>query len=99
MTEPIGTPDQRLRVFVSSTLLELEGTAQYRIGDKTMTVHAPYVAKVPAGMPHTFINAGSTPFNLIAVFPSKHPGSKRIGPNPLIRAPNDEEKPRSSFLP
>jgi len=27
----------------------LEGTAQYRIGDKTFTVQAPYVAKVPAG--------------------------------------------------
>ncbi|HEX7670694.1 MAG TPA: cupin domain-containing protein [Polyangiaceae bacterium] len=37
----------------------LEGTAQYRVGDKTFTVQAPYVAKVPAGVPHTFINAGT----------------------------------------
>ena len=49
----------------------LEGTAQYRIGDKTFTVQAPYVAKVPAGVPHTFINAGTKRFNLIAVFSSK----------------------------
>jgi mannose-6-phosphate isomerase-like protein (cupin superfamily) len=62
----------------------LEGTAQYRVGDKTFTVQAPYGAKVPAGVPHTFINAGSKPFNLIAVFASKHPTTRRIGPNPLI---------------
>ncbi|MGE5047600.1 MAG: cupin domain-containing protein, partial [Deltaproteobacteria bacterium] len=77
----------------------LEGTARYRIGDQTVTVHGPYVAKVPAGVPHTFINVGTTPFNLIAVFPSKHPSSRRIGPNPLVAAQQDEEKPLSGFLP
>jgi mannose-6-phosphate isomerase-like protein (cupin superfamily) len=64
----------------------LEGTAEYRIGDETFTVHAPYVARVPAGVAHTFINAGSEPFHLIAVFASNHPTTKRIGPNPLIPA-------------
>lgn len=64
----------------------LEGTAEYRIGDKTFTVTGPYVARVPAGTPHTFINAGTEPFRLVAVFGSKHPGTTRIGPNPLIAA-------------
>jgi mannose-6-phosphate isomerase-like protein (cupin superfamily) len=77
----------------------LEGSAQYRIGDKTFTVQAPYVAKVPAGVPHTFINVGRKPFNLIAVFASKHPNTKRIGPNPLIPAPQNREEPRSGFIP
>jgi mannose-6-phosphate isomerase-like protein (cupin superfamily) len=76
----------------------LEGTVKYQIGDKTFTVHGPYVARVPAGVPHTFMNAGTTPFNLIAVFPSKHPSSKRIGPNPLLPAPQKPE-PGSAFLP
>jgi mannose-6-phosphate isomerase-like protein (cupin superfamily) len=62
----------------------LKGTAQYRVGEDTFTVHAPYVAKVPAGVPHTFVNAGTEPFNLVAVFASNHPNTKRIGPNPLI---------------
>src|SRR5678815_5387527 len=61
----------------------LEGTAEYRIGDKTFTVSGPYVARVPPGTPHTFINAGTEPFRLVAVFGSKHPGTTRIGPNPL----------------
>lgn len=65
----------------------LEGTALYRVGEATFTVHAPYIARVPSGVPHTFVNAGSEPFNLIAVFASNHPGTKRIGPNPLVAAP------------
>jgi mannose-6-phosphate isomerase-like protein (cupin superfamily) len=77
----------------------LEGTAEYRIGDQTFTVQAPYVARVPAGVPHTFINAGTKPFNLIAVFASKHPNTKRIGPNPLIPAGAKREEPRSGLIP
>ncbi len=77
----------------------LEGSAQYRIGDKTFTVQAPYVARVPAGVPHTFINAGSKPFNLTAVFASKHPNTKRIGPNPLLSAQQNREDPRSGPIP
>jgi mannose-6-phosphate isomerase-like protein (cupin superfamily) len=77
----------------------LEGTAEYRIGDKTFTVQAPYIAKVPAGVPHTFINAGSKPFNLIAVFASKHPTTKRIGPNPLIPAGRNEKSRELALSP
>ena len=82
-THPGGGPGLHVHDVEEAHVL-LEGTAQYRIGDKTFTVEGPYVAKVPAGVPHTFINAGQKPFNLIAVFASKHPTTKRIGPNPLI---------------
>jgi mannose-6-phosphate isomerase-like protein (cupin superfamily) len=68
----------------------LKGTAQYRLGDETFIVQAPYVARVPAGMPHTFVNAGQEPFNLVAVFASNHPGTRRIGPNPLVTARDSE---------
>lgn len=85
-TYPGGGPGFHVHDTEEAHVL-LEGTAEYRIGDKTFTVQAPYVAKVPAGVPHTFINAGSKPFHLVAVFASKHPGTRRIGPNPLIQAP------------
>jgi mannose-6-phosphate isomerase-like protein (cupin superfamily) len=97
-THPGGGPGLHVHDVEEAHVL-LEGTARYRIGDQTLTVHAPYVARVPAGVPHTFINAGSTPFNLIAVFPSKHPGSSRIGPNPLVQAEHGEEDSRGGFLP
>ena len=89
-THPGGGPGLHVHDTEEAHVL-LEGTAQYRVGDKTFTVHAPYVAKVPSGVPHTFVNAGSKPFNLVAVFASKHPTTKRIGPNPLITARQNRE--------
>jgi mannose-6-phosphate isomerase-like protein (cupin superfamily) len=84
-THPGGGPGLHVHDSEEAHIL-LEGVAQYQIGDKTFTVRAPYVAKVPAGVAHTFINVGAEPFRLVAVFASKHPGTKRIGPNPLIPA-------------
>jgi mannose-6-phosphate isomerase-like protein (cupin superfamily) len=97
-THPGGGPGLHVHDTEEAHVL-LEGTAEYRIGDRTFTVQAPYVARVPAGVQHTFINAGSKPFNLIAVFASKHPNTKRIGPNPLIPTGLNKEEPRSGPLP
>jgi mannose-6-phosphate isomerase-like protein (cupin superfamily) len=97
-THPGGGPGLHVHDTEKAHVL-LEGSAQYRIGDKTFTVQAPYVAKVPAGVPHTFINAGSEPFNLIAILASKHPYTKRIGPNPLIPAGENREEPRDGSIP
>ena len=97
-THPGGGPGLHVHDTEEAHVL-LEGTAEYRIGDKTFTVQAPYVARVPAGVQHTFINAGNKPFNLIAVFASKHPNTKRIGPNPLIPAGQTREEPRSGPIP
>ena len=62
----------------------LSGTMSYVIGDQRFTVTAPYVARVPAGVAHTFVNAGTTPLNLIAVFPTAEFDWTPIGPNPLV---------------
>jgi len=91
-THPGGGPLLHVHDVEEAHIL-LEGSAQYRIGDKTFTVQAPYVAKVPAGVPHTFLNVGTKPFNLVAVFASKRHGSKRLGPNPLVTtAPRKERR-------
>jgi mannose-6-phosphate isomerase-like protein (cupin superfamily) len=97
-THPGGGPGLHVHDTEEAHVL-LEGSAQYRIGDKTFTVQAPYVAKVPAGVPHTFINVGTKPFNLIAVFASKHHNTKRIGPNPQIPARQNREESRPGSIP
>jgi mannose-6-phosphate isomerase-like protein (cupin superfamily) len=97
-THPGGGPGLHVHDTEEAHVL-LEGSAQYQIGDKTFTVLAPYVARVPAGVPHTFINSGSKQFNLIAVFASKHPNTKRIGPNPLIPSGQNREEPRTGAIP
>jgi mannose-6-phosphate isomerase-like protein (cupin superfamily) len=97
-THPGGGPGLHVHDSEEAHVL-LEGQAQYRIGDKTFTVEAPYVAKVPAGVQHTFVNVGKKPFNLIAVFASKHPTTTRIGPNPLIPAQSTQGKPQAVHTP
>jgi mannose-6-phosphate isomerase-like protein (cupin superfamily) len=97
-THPGGGPGLHVHDTEEAHVL-LEGSVRYRIGDKTFTAEGPYVARVPAGVPHTFVNAGTDVFRLIAVFPSKHPSTKRIGPNPLIPGAPDREEPRSGPLP
>jgi mannose-6-phosphate isomerase-like protein (cupin superfamily) len=82
-THPGGGPGLHVHDTEEAHVL-LHGTAQYQIGDKRFSARAPYIARVPAGIPHTFINAGAEPFNLIAVFATKHPNTTRIGPNPLV---------------
>lgn len=84
-THPGGGPGFHVHDTEEAHVL-LEGRAKYRVGDETFSVQAPYIARVPAGVPHTFINDGGTVFNLVAVFASKHPNTKRVGPNPLIDA-------------
>ncbi|HSE21008.1 MAG TPA: cupin domain-containing protein [Pyrinomonadaceae bacterium] len=97
-THPGGGPGLHVHDTEEAHVL-LEGTAEYRIGDKTFIAQAPYVARVPAGVPHTFINAGTKQFNLIAVFASKHPNTTRIGPNPLIPTGQKREEARSGPIP
>jgi mannose-6-phosphate isomerase-like protein (cupin superfamily) len=84
-THPGGGPGLHVHDTEEAHVL-LEGTAQYRIGESSFIVQAPYIARVPAGVPHTFVNAGSSKFNLVAVFASNHPNTRRIGPNPLVTA-------------
>ena len=82
-THPHGGPPLHTHKTEEAHVV-LSGTMDYVIGDQRFTATAPYVARVPAGVAHTFVNAGSTPLNLIAVFPTAEFDWTRIGPNPLV---------------
>ncbi len=57
----------------------------YLIGDSIFTVEGPFVTNVPAGVNHTFINAGDSILNLIAVFPQNSFGQyHEVRENPLL---------------
>ena len=62
----------------------MSGEMEYVVGAERFSAIAPYIAKIPAGVPHTFINAGSTPLNLIGIIPANTPGYEVIGSNPLV---------------
>jgi len=82
-TRPNGGPRLHSHDVEEAHVL-LEGSVQYVIGDQTFTVEAPYIARVPAHMPHTFMNSGDEPMHIIAAFPSKKPSINILGPNPLL---------------
>ena len=82
-THPNGGPPLHMHDVEEAHVL-LEGSVRYIVGDRTFSVEGPYIAKVPANVPHTFVNAGSEPMHIIAIFPSKRPELKVLGPNPLL---------------
>lgn len=82
-TQPHGGPPLHTHDSEEAHVL-YDGTVTYQIGDDRFTVSGPYVARVPAGVPHTFINAGSKTFNLTCVFPTKHYTFTSVAPNPLL---------------
>jgi mannose-6-phosphate isomerase-like protein (cupin superfamily) len=82
-THPHGGPPLHAHKTEEAHVV-LSGTMEYVIGSQRFTVEAPYVARVPAGVAHTFVNAGTTPLNVIAVFPTSELDWTPIGPNPLV---------------
>ncbi len=82
-THPHGGPPLHTHAVEEAHIL-LSGQIDYVIGDDKFTAIAPYIAKVPAGVPHTFINSGKHPLNLIGVLPTSTPVFNELGPNPLI---------------
>ena len=82
-THPRGGPPLHTHAVEEAHIL-LSGQMDYIIGDNEFSAVAPYIAKVPAGAPHTFINSGKHPLNLIGVLSTSTPDYNEIGPNPLV---------------
>jgi mannose-6-phosphate isomerase-like protein (cupin superfamily) len=82
-THPNGGPPLHTHL-VEEAHVVLSGTMHYVVGDQRFIAEAPFIARVPAGVPHTFINGGTTSLNIIAVFPSRELEFTEVGPNPLV---------------
>ncbi len=83
-TQPKGGPPLHVHETEEAHVLQ-EGTIHYIMNGKEFTATGPYIVRIPAGTPHTFINAGSSPLHLTAVFPSKYLSYKELGRNPLVK--------------
>lgn len=81
-TAPGGGPPLHTHESEEAHVLT-SGTMTYVIGDQRFTVSAPYILRVPANTPHTFINAGDAPLALTAVFGSADYTFTPIAANPL----------------
>lgn len=84
-TAPGGGPPLHTHESEEAHVLT-SGTMSYVIGDRTFVVSAPYILRVPANTPHTFVNAGTMPLALTAVFDSADYTFTPIAANPLQAA-------------
>ena len=83
-THPNGGPPLHTHETEEAHVV-LRGSMEYIIGDRRFSVQGPYVARVPAGVPHTFLNTGGESLNLTAIFPSKRLTYTVVGANPLVK--------------
>jgi mannose-6-phosphate isomerase-like protein (cupin superfamily) len=83
-THPGGGPPLHRHGCEEAHVL-LEESARYIIGQRTFTAQAPYVVRIPASVPHTFMNTGDKVFRLIAVLPGQKISYVELGPNPLLK--------------
>ncbi len=83
-TQPGGGPPLHVHECEEAHVV-LEGKATYLLGDQKFTIEGPYILKIPAGVPHTFVNAGTKPLRLIAAFPTNHIEFRELGPNLLVK--------------
>ncbi len=84
-THPHGGPPLHTH-DVEEAHIVLGGTMDYVMNGERFRAVAPYIARVPPGVAHTFVNGGEDPLNLVAVFPSDNHATEYLGPNPLVGA-------------
>lgn len=69
------------------------GKVSYIIGDERIILDGPFVLRIPAKMPHAFVNAGSTSLRITAAFGSPNYTFNFVGPNPLWAKRETKAKP------
>jgi mannose-6-phosphate isomerase-like protein (cupin superfamily) len=83
-THPNGGPPLHTHESEEAHVV-FRGSVEYIIGGRRFSVEGPYIVRVPAGVPHTFVNIGKESLNLTAVLPTKRLTYKVVGANPLVK--------------
>ncbi|MCE3283107.1 MAG: hypothetical protein K0Q66_1844 [Chitinophagaceae bacterium] len=83
-TQPNGGPPLHTHESEEAHILH-EGSILYMMGEKRFTAKGPYIVRIPAGVPHTFINTGEKELHLTAAFPTKAISYTELGRNPLVK--------------
>ncbi len=83
-TQPNGGPPLHVHETEEAHVLH-DGSILYTMNGKTFTAQGPYILRIPAGVPHSFINNGNKTLQLTAVFPGKTLTYKELGRNPLVK--------------
>lgn len=85
-TWPGGGPPLHLHETEEAQVLR-DGRYRVLIGDHRYDVTGPAVVRIPAGVPHTFLNVGDKVIHVVGVFPGEALTYEELGPNPLLDEP------------
>jgi mannose-6-phosphate isomerase-like protein (cupin superfamily) len=83
-TQPNGGPPLHTHESEEAHILH-EGSILYMMGEKRFSAKGPYIVRIPAGVPHTFLNTGDKELHLTAAFPTKAISYTELGRNPLVK--------------
>ena len=82
-TQPGGGPPLHSHETEEAHVLQ-EGAYRALIGDRRIDVAGPAVVRVPAGVPHTFVNTSDHVIHVIGVIPGDSIDYTELGSNPLL---------------
>lgn len=91
-TRPGGGPPLHSHDTEEAQVLP-EGRYQVLIGDRRFDVEGPATVRIPAGVPHTFVNPGDQPVHIVGVVPGDTISYRELGPNPLLGGPDPSHAP------
>lgn len=82
-TRPGGGPPLHSHDSEEAQILS-NGRYRVLIGERQFDVTGPATVRIPAGVPHTFVNPGDEPVHIVGVFPGPAISYRELGPNPLL---------------
>lgn len=94
-TQPGGGPPLHSHDIEEAHVLQ-EGTYRALIGKRRVEVTGPAVVRVPAGVPHTFVNTSSHIIHVIGILPGDTISYTELGSNPLLKELEGGAKERAS---
>jgi quercetin dioxygenase-like cupin family protein len=87
-TWPGGGPPLHTHEAEEAQLIQ-EGRYRVLIGDRRYDVTGPALIRIPAGVPHTFVNLSERVIHIVGVLPGDTITYAELGPNPLLSEPGN----------
>lgn len=82
-TAPGGGPPLHVHETEEAQVLQA-GRYRVLIGDDRYDVMGPAIVRIPAGVPHTFVNIDDREIHVVGVFPGAALTYEELGPSPLL---------------
>lgn len=82
-TWPGGGPPLHTHDTEEAHLLQ-QGRYRVLIGERRFDVTGPAAVRIPAGVPHTFVNTGDEILHVVGILPGDSITYEELGPNPLL---------------